>query len=383
MISLLFVAGVYWYAEWSRVKSVAKVHRMSGKNALAYADEALNDVLIRLKSPQLKQFLDIGTTNFYSLGRSDARIDVSLARTSSDVNFVNVDVSAYAYLGKGSFTDPLTGRRCQRAVVNAKYHVINVGQFLIAVPTILQVGYGTNAANGMLYASQLKFIGCTGGCGAPTQVYSAFYFQGLEYLGAPPVVYTGPVDHAQRLSYPMNFASLDPTMRAYYQNQAPSTPAPVFEGMISEPLPYHVFFVDSNLDIAKNAPLTVQGIYVIYATGDVHIHNNITLADANSWIGVFSEKDIHLDSDAPNTLTLNGTYLCNGTFIGDPGPGGAPRSGVNLTINGGLISMIHIDIATNWVGNRNYTYQTSTSPNFLLPNFTETLEYKIVGGKLN
>jgi hypothetical protein len=383
VVALLFLSMILWYAEWSRMLSRAEVSRMMAHNAMNYADDGINDALVRLKSPALRQWLDMGTTAAYSIDKPSGRVDISLDRRSPDNNLVDLYATGYYYLPNGNYQDKLTGRPAQRTVINAKFHITNVDQYLLAVPSQLPVSYGTNASAGMIYASNLQFLPCLGGpCGPATQLAAAYYHQSVTPSSAPVFVqFTANPPNAQRVNYPMNFASLDPEMRNFYQAQAGGPLPASFAGIIGAPGSSHVYFVDGDLDIAAGSSLVVNGVYVIYATGIVRIHNNILLDHAGCWTGILSEKEIHLASDAPNNLTLNGTFISNGIFQGDPLPGNLPRSNVNLAINGGIVSLVRIDIAGIWRGNRTYTYQTANTPDFPLPNLTEKLEYKILSGK--
>jgi hypothetical protein len=383
LIAIMFAASVIWYSEWSRVGARGKVHRMGTRVALDAADTGINDALIRLKSPALKNFLDIGQRASYSIAYDRGRIDLDLVRQSPDANLVEITSTAYWWLPKGGFIDPTTGRAAQRSIVQAKYRVTNVGQFLTAVPTNLKVGYGTSAADGMIYANQLQFQGCSAGpCLTPTTLRSAYFYESCTSTAPLFVQFTGDPKFAQRLSYPMNFATLDPNMRQFYQRLGEAI-GPQIQGAIQEPLPTHVYFRDGDLDIGTAGPVTVHGLFVIYVTGRVRIHNNIFVDNADSWLGVLSEKEIHLASDAPNNLTINGNFVCNGTFTGDPLPSGVDRTDVNLLIRGGIVSLALIDIAPHWLGTRTYTYHTVDSNQFLLPNLTQPLEYKVTGGKFD
>jgi hypothetical protein len=383
VIALLFMAGITWYVRWGQIQSTTRVHRTMVRNATDFADEGINNALLRLKAPDLAQFLPINGTTSYALAIPNGRIDLALARQSTDTAVVTIKSTAWLFLSRGGWVDPVTNERAEMAEIEGTYRITNVGQFLIAIPSILPVSYGTNAPSGIIYASQLDFKPCLSGpCNTPTQLLSAFYYDSVTPNDAPAYVqFTAAPFRAQKVSYPMSFVGLDPSVRAYYSSLATQPLPPSFDGLVDEPNPAHVYYVTGDLHIAQNSPLTVRGVYIIYVTGNVYIHDNINLSNVSSWLGVLAEGDIHLADDAPNNLSINGTFMCNSYFKGDALPGNVNRSNVNLTINGGIVSMTNIDIATVWVGQRTYTYQVSADPHFILPNFSQTLEYKITHGK--
>src|SRR5438132_8981743 len=263
ILSLLLVAMVVWYWQWSWHSSVEQVNRFSGKTAMQYADSGMQAAAIQLRSPDLKQFLDVGTTNVITQPMTNGRFEVALYRQGLDPNLVDTYTTGYFYLSNGSIVDPQTNQRAQWAVINAKFRIANVAQFLAALPGNLQISYGTNAANGTVYAKDLTFA--SGPCGAPgeTRVGAALYFNSVSPSPAPCFVnFTANPANAQRQSYPPNFARLDATLRAFYQSHATTQPLPApFSGAVAAPSDFPVYSVNGPLDIAQCQPLTVQALY--------------------------------------------------------------------------------------------------------------------------
>jgi hypothetical protein len=157
------------------------------------------------------------------------------------------------------------------------------------------------------------------------------------------------------------------------------------QGSVSAPANSSVYFVDGDVDVdvAAGSPLSVQGVWVLYATGNINIHNNIVAADGNSWAAFLSEKDIHLTPDAPNVLTLTGNFVANGTIVADP-PVDPAHPRVNATINftGGLVGMTAISVSGVY-GPNTYTFQSISNSSLVLPNFTTILQRNILTGALN
>jgi hypothetical protein len=379
LLSLLFLAILIGYSQVSTSNSEALVHQTSTQRALEYAESGANNASLWLKNPSFNLQLPINTSTTVVFGPyQNGRVETTFYRMSTDSNLVDSYTTGYYYLAKGSFVDTstMTSQNAQIAVVNVKFRITNLAQFMFAVPGPLTITYGSNISNGIVYANDLTIS--TGSALPHTKIASAWYSNtvssmapvGVDFLGDPPA--------PQKLSYSPNFARLDSNVRAFYESKKSAT-LPDFQGVVSAASDSHVYFSSGDLHIGQGQALTVSGVYVIYATGSVYIHNDIQMADANSWIGILSEKDIHLAADIPgNTLTLNGNFVANWGFRAD----GPPRSASVLTINGGIVSYTAAQLSNVWAV-RNYNYQTTTDSNLLMPNFSVPIEYKILKGKFD
>jgi hypothetical protein len=175
-------------------------------------------------------------------------------------------------------------------------------------------------------------------------------------------------------------------MRNYYLQKA-SDPAQILDG--SQPLSgtvgpppdpdLHIYYSSAALHLGQpGAPLTVNGVYVIYVASDVFIDNDVVL-NPNSWIGVLSEQTIHISAAAPDAVQVYGTYVANGNITAD-GSARAPSS--TLSLHGSFVGQA-LSFSYVYIGARTYAYQTTSDPNLLLPNVTTQLEYQITQGKYN
>jgi len=292
---------------------------------------------------------------------------------------VDAYATGYYFIPRGDTTDPVTGNQAQQSTINAKFRIANVSDYLLAIPGgpagPLHIAYGTNATGGILYAQDITFDKNT--TIPTTRVGTVYYYGTVLPTDLSFVQFTGPTP--QKLSYRPSFAVLDPTMRAIYSSASGNLPAPALNGLVGAPTS-HVYYIDGDAQIAQGQPLTVQGVYVIYATGSAYIHNAITPADSNSWVAVLAEQNIDITNDAPSQLTLNGTFVCNGSFLADPLAGNQPHTPPDsLAIVGGIVSLGSIAVSNYYPTSRSYTYKSSSDPNLILPNLSTLLQYKILG----
>lgn len=393
VIGLVFLAGVFWVAEWSTMIGRGRVHDMGKNSAAVNADTALNAAVQNLTRSDLNLFLAPNTAFRSSTTIAGGRYDYTLSRPNVDTNLIEASATGYYFLAGGTFKDPETGQNAQVCAVDAKYRVTNAGQFLIAVSTTLVINYGADATGGVLYGVDVVFK--NGSSGPNTQVTTVYYLNsvyrwetsGNYYPDAAPtfVTFTGSTVTAQHLAYAPNFVHIDSNLGSYYSSVQSASSAGFggsFAGSVSAAADSHVYYTVGDVHIGQGDPLVVNGVYVIYATGNIYIDNNVTLANSNSWVGFLSEQNIVLSADAPDNLTLYGNYLAAGSFMA----AGPPRPGSHFSLTGGIVSTVGIDIANTWLGPRTYTFPAagttgSNSPDLLLPNFSELLEYKVVQGK--
>jgi len=382
IIALILVAGVVWFSNWSWSRGRTVVSQAASQHALEYADSGINETAPWLKSPTLKSDLPAGTSSGFTLTMPHGRCDVALYRRSADTGLVSAYATGYYYLSAagGGTWDPQSQQYAQEASINSLFRISNVSEYLIAVPNALPISYGANAGNGLVYAGSLQFQSPPPvNPGPQTQMATALYYTDVSpsnYLSF--VHFPEGSSGAQKLSYPPNFAVLDPPMRALYQQRAGTQEnVPDFEGLVSEPAT-HVFFVSGDLQVAQNQPLIVQGVYVIYVTSSVYISNDITLADSNSCLAILAEKDILITEQAPDAVTIDANLVANGALDAQ----GAARPTGRFTLNGGLVTMGgNPQLSGVFIGGRSYFYSQCASPNFFLPNVTNTLQYDVVSGQ--
>jgi hypothetical protein len=376
ILGTVLISIIVWFTQIWITRSKVTVMAYGSKKAQQYADSGINLAAQFLKSPTLQTSLPLlnGTTTF-SVPLNQGRVAVTLYR---DNNLVDAYATGYFYIAASKFVDPLNSQPAQYASVYAKFQLTNVGQFMLAVPGSLTIGQGTNAAGGIVYANDLKFDGIPSG---PTTTVGAAYYHNSVLPSANPSWVSMSTSPAQQLPSPPNFASLDAGVRSLYQNLQTTAfiPTNPIVGTLACPTDTYVIFYNGNLDIGtQTQAVTVTGVCAIYATGDVTIHNNFGPAggDTSSWAAVLSEGIIHLGADTPQPLSVSATFVTNVAFMAD----GTTQKTGNLTITGGIVSMQAMGVGDVWTGNRTYNYYSSPSPNLLLPNFTDQLEYRITHG---
>lgn len=377
MICMLLIAGMAWIYRWSWDNSLTMGRHNGGQHALEYADSGINSLTVWLKSPNLSAVLPVGSSTTLSIPMEKGRCAISIYRQSPDSTLIDAYATGYFTLGNGTLVDPDTNLNSQAASINAKFRISNAAEYLIGIPSTLYVSYGTNAGTGTIYAKDLIFD--PPGTGPQTIVGSALYSNSVSSSVPVFVTFTKTPAAAQQLTYPPSFTALDAAMRAQYVQNSNGSVAPAFTGEVSAPVS-HIYVVNGPLDIGVGDVLTVNGVYVIYVTGQVTIHNSILLKDAQSWVAILSEQDIHLAADAPDVLTLNGNYLMNGSLIADL-PATGPRTNGVFALNGGIVSLGAISLANVFLQSRTYTYASTADPNLFLPNTTDLLQYKILMGR--
>ena len=380
MICMLLIAGMAWIYRWAWDNSITMGRHNGGQHALEYADSGINALSVLLKSPNLATLLPVGSSTTFSYPMENGRCAMSVYRQSPDSTLIDAYATGYFTLGNGTMVDPDTNKNSQAASINAKFRISNASEYLIGIPSTLYVSYGTNAGTGTIYAKDLIFDPPgTGPTGPQTIVGSALYSNSVSSSIPTFVTFTKTPAAAQQLTYPPSFTALDAAMRALYTQSANGSVAPPFTGEVSAPAS-HIYVVNGPLHIGEGDALTVNGVFVIYVTGQVTIYNSILLKNAQSWVAILAEQDIHLAADAPDALTLNGNYLMNGSMIADPPPTGPRANGV-FTLNGGMVSLGAISLANVYLQSRTYTYASTSDPNLFLPNTTDLLQYTILMGR--
>lgn len=386
VISLVFVGLLMWFFGWSRTMSHGMVKRGAGKQAIQLADSAVNDAMKRVKEPD---FFDGGPVVRWTSESDYGAYDITLVRSGINVSLVDAYATGYYYLPAGNAT--YGGKRAQLAAVHAKIQLSTISDFFAAVPGDLHVGMGSDLSGASVYARNLTF---EKNAGPRTKVGRAYYSESVRRSD------TGAVDdspdfvdfdtsissYALRLPSAPNLTTLDATTKNYYKNLAwanNGNPYDPFVGTVAAPPsgPPAVYFIDHDIELGSDAlPFTVNGAYIIYTTGKVTIKNDILMASNdtnNCWLSILAEKDIVIGAEAPNNLTLNGTYVTNGGFRADDANGAKNT----LTFNGGFLAHQGVKFSSVYQGNRTYKFRSSSSANIVLPNFATLLFYEITRGR--
>ncbi len=196
--------------------------------------------------------------------------------------------------------------------------------------------------------------------------------------------------YAQQLPQPPRLPQVGPMQDSYFAMAngppGPSCVLPVNAsnvcllngGWTATANPSNVCYCAGDLQLGDaSGPLTISGLVVIFVQGTTHIQNSIQPATPNvDWMAVVSEGDIQIDSPpAPDALTINGTFITDGSMIVQ---GGARPLG-QLTFNGGIISQNKIALAAYQLS-RTYTYHAA-DPNLKLPFLIEPVSWTIRHGK--
>lgn len=384
ILGFVFLTGIMWFSHWSWNRGRSQQTFNAAQHAYQYADSGVNAVNPWLKSPALLTELPAGATSTLRLTMPNGRCEVALYRQSPvDTSLVDAYATGYYYLPNGTQIDPNTNQHAQMASIHVVYRVNNIREYLLAVPGAQSVSYGISASSGIIYAQSLTFLPPipNDGSAPPTQVGQVFYSNTLTEPPLPAyIIYHSTPPSAQRLAYAPAFATLDSSTRDFYQKGATAGGTPAFNGSVSPPGDAIFYFVNGDVDIGTAAdPLTVNGVWIVYATGSIRIHNSVTTADPNSWAAFLSEQDIHIMDDAPDALALTGNFVCNGNFVADLHNGGVRPAGT-LQFIGGIVAMSSMDVATVYKGSKTYTYQYSNNANLVLPNFSDMLQRNTING---
>jgi hypothetical protein len=382
IIGALLIALFISHSNWATVRTQNQTHVNASKAALSYAETGTTQVITWLRKPSLNDDLPVaGSTTLAGL-QENGRFEVAVYRRNADSNLVDFVSTGYYNLPRG--TDMDAGKPVQIAVVAGKARLSNVGEYLAATSAPLKIGYGTDVQNGSVYSQDLTFEPDNGLGGPPTQVAHAYYLKSVT--GDLPGYYTQDPKSAQQLAYPPEISTLDPAVRQLYIDRKSNDPMPSFTASVTQPSDTHVYFQDGDIEIATGGmPLSVSGVFVLYATGHVYIHNSVIPADANSWIAIISEKDIHLTKDAPDNLEIHANLIANRAVQADPLDAGQPARAGQLMIEGGMASQMGFNFTEIWKpadgATRVYKFKYFNSPNLYLPNFATLVDYHVVRGK--
>ena len=381
VLGLIFLSLMVWYLQWSWLNGEQEAHRTANQRALSYADSGLNAAMQRLKSPEDSAPTDDIVTGSGTL--TDGRYEYSLAFDTTTTNLVDAWATGYYHLPKGSQRDPATGESAQRAVLHAKIFSGSITTFLIAVPGRLRVNDGITAAGAPIYARDLVFV--KGPDPARVHLTSAFFARsarddsGADSPAPAFAVFQSSPPAAQMLAYAPHFPRPGLGLRGYYQSHATDVTTLTDGSDLSGAVPREgdpsrpVYFVDGDLSIGGSQALVADDAVLIYATGQIRIHNAI-LHQGSGWAAILAEKDVHLASDCPDPLAVQATFLTSGAFRAD-GPARFPG---RFLFQGQMIAGGGIDLAGAWPV-RGYFWNVGTT--FDLPAFTELLQYDVVEGK--
>jgi hypothetical protein len=387
LVSLFLISGLLCYSWYNSVRNRENIQELSRHEALNYADSCMKSALTWLRSPDGSVLSPGGAITLPSAGPASfpatfakGRCEVSLVRgdpaLGQDLNIISAVATGYYQLPRST----------QTAVVKAVIRFTSVTQYMLAVGNLLHIGAGSDITDGVVYAPDLVFDGAV-------TIGAAYYYRTVSPLPVG-VTFTlpslaSPVNYAQQLPSPLNVAMLNISIRNLYINRNTALFVPqTFTGTISAPADSkYVYFYDGDVDIGQPGPgggVTINGVFVIYATGDIRIHNSIR-HNPGCWAGFLSEKAIYLKADAPDDLKLNGNFIANAGMLADvPTPA---RSGGNcrLEINGGIVGMSSPNFGNVWTSaagcTRTYSYESCSDPHLYLPNLSTILEYQVTKGR--
>jgi len=381
VIGVVFLSLILWYFQWSWVRGQEETRRSAGERALAYADSGLGAALENLKLPGVHP-----SSWTVSGAVEDGRFEAAVQVDSTTPGLVEAFATGYYYLPKGAALDPLTERPAQRAAVRAKIFSESVATFVAAVPGRLRIGPGVTAVGAPLYAKEIIFA--PGPEPVAAQLGTVLFSRSAVREDGTPdpspsyVVFVSSPPAAQALPFPIHFPALGGALRDFYRSYATDPASRLADGAelggrldapgISTP---SVYFAEGDLHLGRGAPLVVTGIYTIYAVGNVYIHQSIVRAPG-SWVAILTEKDLHIASDAPGSLALQGTFFVGGACRSD----GPPRPGGQLNFFGSLVAGQGIDWALHWP-RRSYLFLPPPPTGIELPSFTQMLEYDVVQGR--
>lgn len=383
VIGLAIMAGMMWYSHYSWLDRVSTVQHISSSRALEYADSGINAARDRLTQPDLGGFLPAGTTSQIANADAQGSYYVSLDRTNADTSLVSLIATGFFYLPKGGVLDAVNGRPSQGSVVSTKLRITNTGEYLLALPHAMTIDYGVDYSNGFIYAKDLAFqFGTT----LPrTRVGRTFYTNAVSLPNpAPWVTFTqpAPYDQAVQLTNKPVFPNVGAgsSAKQYYLDFGTPLPGNVLNGLQTAPAG-NIFYATGDVQIANTSDVIVQGIFIVYTPGNVHIHGNITQQNPaamppTDWLAIIAEQDVHIVTAAPNNLTLNASFVVGSAFLSDTrGPRGV---GSQLTINGGIVAQTRIDNSTGGWGQRVYSFKGTNDAQMKLPNVAEMLDYRII-----
>jgi hypothetical protein len=390
LIGVLLITSMIWFERWSSQNKRVVLHNNGSRLAWSQAENGVDVALQWLRNPANLSNLPNGGS--YTLTPAElptisgGRSDLTLYRNLVDASLVEAWSTSYFFLGSGSVVDPVSGKTAQMTVIHATIRARFVGDYFAAVPGALQLGYGTDASSGSVYARDLTFLPPNGSA-QPTRVLSAYYLNSVSPDAAPSfVTFGGAPYQAQRLASEPGLVQLDSTLSAFYKALAGTdvkAAGSTLTGTLGAPSnQYHVYFCPGNLTLGSGASsLTVAGPEVVYATGSITINGNIlTDGQPNSWLAVLCEGNVTIASTAgassPYILTLNGTFVMGGQFQA----AGLVRSTGSLIFNGGFLAS-GVNFASVWP-QRTYSY-TRAPANMLLPFFIAVEQYQVVRGGYN
>jgi len=385
IICVLVGSVLVWYLQWSQFAGKNENHLSGTQHALSYADSGIHAASQRLKTPWMNS--DTGNSFTTSAPLYNGRYEYTVVLDTQTRSLADTYATGYYYLNTGESVDPTNGRAAQRAVIHAKIYFAGIQNLVAAVPGRLPIG-GGSVVDGALYAKDLIFNRSIDG--SPTRVGIALYNQSVlgddKQMNPAPdyvVFYSSPAA-AQHVQYPVHLPQLGPSFRTYYAARAGTGSGQLqagasLDGLVNKPndTPNPVYFCNGDLHIGKTNTFTAQDTFLIYATGDIYIHKPVEL-EVGSWVAFLTEKKIHIADDAPDSMTLKGTYLSNGAFLTD----NTSRHPGSFHLYGNLIAGQGIDLADFWA-TRVYVRAGPVDNILDIPNFTQLLEYKVLQGKYN
>ncbi|HVO33264.1 MAG TPA: hypothetical protein VMU17_05055 [Elusimicrobiota bacterium] len=383
VISVLIVSSMLWWATWNRAKARVGVQQFGTQQAKQLADSGIGVAQQWLGSPTLSVSLPPQTTAPYVL-MSDTttntmgRYEVALYRTNCDASLIEAYATGYYYVGSGPYLDPLTHQNATITVLDVKFKLLSVTQYLFAVPNNMIVDAGSNFGNGSIYGQDITF-----NTGAQIALQAAYYTDKVLPSSAPAnVTFSTSCPYAQPLSYAPNFGTLTESVRNSYIAKAVNGPLPDFAaGGTLGPGSGNsaVYYSSGDVSIATlGTPLVVSGVYVIYTTGNIDIGNSINPQSTNpnsDWLGLLAEKNIYVTAANTNDLELNGTFITNWSIIGS---GWTNPTAYTLATNGSMAALLNISLG--WNGPRQYQY-VPPPPTLPLPSGVDVLQYNILIGK--
>ena len=377
IISMLLLSVTFWYISWSWTQSQETAHARATQRALENAESGLQAAQEQLMMPYADRGFDLAS------GSGDierGRYEFEISEDTQTPNQVQVYSTGYCYFPTGSEEDPISHQRAQRAIVRADYFVDRLDKLMVTVPGKLNVNPGAVAA-GVVYASDLVFVNGSGD--NPAKIGGAAYSHSIARddgtMDAEPsyVIFAStPV----RLGFPLRLPQLSGKVRGFYKSRATSQASQLNDGAsldgsveVPDNPDFPVYFCDGDLHLSRNGIFVPQGLFIVYVTGVLHIHNSVMAEDG--WTVFLAEKGIQIEPDAPANLILHGTYVTNGAIVALP-----QHQAGDLIVNGSLVAGQGIDLAAGWDGTRTY-YHRQAFPALPLPHVIERLQSEVVQGK--
>jgi hypothetical protein len=384
IITLLIMTVIVQFSNWNSQMTQDNLKQLARQKALVNADTGVQAAYQFLRSPQGAQ-LDPGETIPLPHLTQGSTFYVSLTRQLADSTLIDIFSTGYYQIPQGAFTDP-SGQRAQQAVVRAQVQLRSIGDYFAATPGTLDVAYNSNISSGIVYGRDLRFTSGNPALNPPgTRVMAAYYFNSVTPSNyADFVTFLNAPFSATQMGVEPNLPTLGPGMRNEYQLMAPSDVLPngtSLSGLVPPPAnnAYKVYFGAGEVHLGVvGSSCTLQSSFLIYALGDIIIHNVINgqLGDA-AWPALLTEGNIYIATDAPNNMQIDATLIAAGEI---KALGGA-RPNSELVIKGGLIAGEGINFATAYT-QRTFTYQ-APDPNLPLPSSTSVTMYKVTQGKFN